>query len=229
MPRVLLVEDDDALAEALALGLGGLGHQIQLAGTGEQALDAVFGPGAAVDVVLLDVMLPDLDGFEVCRRIRARSMVPVLMLTARGDAIDVVVGLEGGADDYVVKPTEPRILDARMKAVLRRGVGGSPAPEPPLRFGTLAVDPGAMLVTRDGAELRLTATELRLLIEFARHPGQVLGRQALLRRVWDYGYVGDSRIVDATVARLRAKIEDDPANPALLRTVRGLGYRLVAG
>ncbi|OLF19236.1 response regulator transcription factor [Actinophytocola xanthii] len=224
MALVLLVEDDDALAEALALGLGGLGHRIQVAGTGEDALTAVFGPGPAVDVVLLDVMLPDLDGFEVCRRIRAKSMVPVLMLTARGDAVDVVVGLEGGADDYVVKPSEPRILDARMKAVLRRVA--APAAEPALRFGTLAVDPAAMLVTRDGAEVRLTATELRLLIEFARHPNQVLSRQALLKRVWEYGYVGDSRIVDATVARLRAKVEDDPANPALLRTVRGLGYRL---
>ena len=122
MPRVLLVEDDDALAEALALGLGGLGHRIRVAATGERALEVLFGAGAAVDVVLLDVMLPDMDGFEVCRRIRARSTVPVLMLTARSDPIDVVVGLEGGADDYVVKPAEPRVLDARMKAVLRRVV-----------------------------------------------------------------------------------------------------------
>jgi DNA-binding response OmpR family regulator len=228
MPRVLLVEDDDALAEALTLGLGGLGHEIRLAGTGEQALDVLFGPGPAIDVVLLDVMLPGIDGFEVCRRIRAASMVPVLLLTARSDPIDVVVGLEGGADDYVIKPSEPRIIDARMKAVLRRVVTTPPAQEPALRIGQLAVDPTAMLVTRDGAELHLTATELRLLIEFARHPGQVLSRQTLLKQVWDYGYVGDSRIVDATVARLRAKIEDDPANPSILRTVRGLGYRLVA-
>jgi DNA-binding response OmpR family regulator len=228
MPRVLLVEDDDALAEALSLGLGALGHRIQLAGTGEQALDSLFGAGPAIDVVLLDVMLPGIDGFEVCRRIRTRSMVPVLLLTARSDPIDVVVGLEGGADDYVVKPTEPRVIDARMKAVLRRVVAGPPSSEPGLRVGTLSIDPAAMLVTRDGAELHLTATELRLLLEFARHPGQVLSRQTLLKQVWDYGYVGDSRIVDATVARLRAKIEDDPANPAVLRTVRGLGYRLAA-
>jgi DNA-binding response OmpR family regulator len=227
MPRVLLVEDDDALAEALTLGLGGLGHEIQLAGTGEQALDVLFGPGPAIDVVLLDVMLPGIDGFEVCRRIRATSMVPVLLLTARSDPIDVVVGLEGGADDYVIKPSGPRIIDARMKAVLRRVVTTPPAQEPALRIGLLAIDPTAMLVTRDGAELHLTATELRLLLEFVRHPGQVLSRQALLKQVWDYGYVGDSRIVDATVARLRAKIEDDPANPSILRTVRGLGYRLV--
>ena len=227
MPRVLLVEDDDALADALSLGLGGLGHEIQLAGTGEQALDVLSGHGPAIDVVLLDVMLPGIDGFEVCRRIRATSMVPVLLLTARSDPIDVVVGLEGGADDYVIKPCEPRIIDARMKAVLRRVVSTPPGQEPALRLGALAIDPAAMLVTRDGVELHLTATELRLLLEFARHPGQVLSRQALLRQVWDYGYVGDSRIVDATVARLRAKIEDDPANPSLLRTARGLGYRLV--
>ncbi|SFQ70050.1 DNA-binding response regulator, OmpR family, contains REC and winged-helix (wHTH) domain [Amycolatopsis arida] len=227
MPRVLLVEDDDAVAEALTLGLGGLGHQIQLAGAGEQALDMLFGSGPAIDVVLLDVMLPGMDGFEVCRRIRARSMVPVLLLTARSDPIDVVVGLEGGADDYVIKPCEPRIIDARMKAVLRRVVTTPPTNEQALRIGTLTVDLAAMLVTRDDAELHLTATELRLLLEFAKHPGQVLSRQVLLKLVWDYGYVGDSRIVDATVARLRAKIEDDPANPSILRTVRGLGYRLV--
>ncbi|HEX6353718.1 response regulator transcription factor [Actinophytocola sp.] len=225
MPRVLLVEDDDALAEALSVGLGGLGHEIRVASTGEQALDTLFGPGPAIDVVLLDVMLPGIDGFEVCRRVRAKSMVPVLLLTARGDPIDVVVGLEGGADDYVIKPSEPRIIDARMKAVLRRVVP-TPTREPALRVGALAIDSAAMLVTRNGAELHLTATELRLLLEFARHPGQVLSRQALLKQVWDYGYVGDSRIVDATVARLRAKIEDDPANPSILRTVRGLGYRL---
>ncbi|MCS7475868.1 winged helix-turn-helix domain-containing protein [Umezawaea endophytica] len=227
MPRVLLVEDDEALAEALALGLGGLGHRVEVARTGAQGLAALFGPGSAVEVVLLDVMLPDLDGFEVCRRIRAKSLVPVLMLTARGDPVDVVVGLEGGADDYVVKPAEPRVLDARMKAVLRRATAGATAPEPVLRFGALTVDPSAMLVTKNGVDLRLTATELRLLIEFARHPGQVLSRQVLLKRVWDYGYVGDSRIVDATMARLRAKVEDDPVAPALLLTVRGFGYRLV--
>ncbi|TQJ05346.1 response regulator transcription factor [Amycolatopsis cihanbeyliensis] len=227
MPRVLLVEDDDALAEAFSLALGGLGHQVDVASDGERALEALFGSGAGTDVVLLDVMLPGIDGFEVCRRIRARSMVPVILLTARGDPIDIVVGLEGGADDYVVKPTEPRVIDARMKAVLRRS-SHTPAPsEPTVRIGTLEIDPAAMVATKEGAELDLTATELRLLMEFAEHPGQVLSRQTLLKRVWDYGYVGDSRIVDAAVARLRAKIEDDPGNPALLRTARGLGYRLV--
>ncbi|WP_216214965.1 response regulator transcription factor [Amycolatopsis aidingensis] len=227
MPRVLLVEDDDALAEAFSLALCGLGHEVDVASDGEQALEALFGSGAGTDVVLLDVMLPGMDGFEVCRRIRARSMVPVILLTARGDPIDIVVGLEGGADDYVVKPTEPRVVDARMKAILRRSAHPAETNDSTIRIGTLEIDPAAMVATKEDAELGLTATELRLLVEFAEHPGQVLSRQTLLKRVWDYGYVGDSRIVDAAVARLRAKIEDDPGNPALLRTVRGLGYRLV--
>ena len=224
---MLLVEDDDALAEALALALRGLGHEVGYAATGERALGVLFGEQADIDVVLLDVMLPGIDGFEVCRRVRARSTIPVILLTARGDAVDVVVGLECGADDYVVKPTEPRVLDARMKAVLRRAVPLPSPSDPVLRIGDLDIDGEAMTVTRGGVELNLTATELRLILEFAAHPGQVLSRQTLLKRVWDYGYVGDSRIVDAAVARLRAKIEADPANPALLRTVRGVGYRLV--
>jgi DNA-binding response OmpR family regulator len=181
--------------------------------------------------VLLDVMLPGIDGFEVCRRIRVKSMIPLILLTARGDPVDVVVGLEGGADDYVVKPTEPRIIDARVKTILRRSATDSTpdgGPDPAaIRIGGLVIDSAALIVTSDGEELNLTSTELKLLLEFAAHPGQVLSRQALLKRVWDYGYVGDSRIVDAAVARLRAKIEEDPGNPTLLRTVRGLGYRLV--
>ncbi|GAB3573774.1 response regulator transcription factor [Amycolatopsis endophytica] len=224
MASLLLVEDDDALAEAISLALGGLGHDVALAGSGEHALKELF-DGPAVDVVLLDVMLPGIDGFEVCRRIRARSLVPVILLTARGDPVDVVVGLEGGADDYVVKPVEPRVIDARMKAVLRRGAPSSA--DPVIHLGHLELDTSGMTVRAEGTELHLTATEWKLLLEFANHPGQVLSRQMLLKRVWDYGYVGDSRIVDAAVARLRAKIEKDPGRPELLRTVRGLGYRLI--
>jgi DNA-binding response OmpR family regulator len=223
MSRLLLVEDDRALADAFSLALRGLGHEVELAVSGEQALAAA--PRA--DVVLLDVMLPGMDGFEVCRRIRAASLVPVILLTARGDAIDIVVGLECGADDYVVKPAEPRVVDARIKAILRRTATGGQDSEA-VRIGHLAVDTAALTVTAEGTELHLTATELRLLLEFVRHAGQVLSRQTLLKRVWDYGYVGDSRLVDAAVARLRAKIERDPANPELLRTVRGLGYRLTS-
>ena len=224
MASLLLVEDDDALAEAISLALGGLGHDVSLADSGEHALSELFEEQAPVDLVLLDVMLPGIDGFEVCRRIRARSLVPVILLTARGDPVDVVVGLEGGADDYVVKPVEPRVLDARMKAVLRRGAPS--AADPVIQLGHLELDPAAMTARANGDELHLTATEWKLLLEFVNHPGQVLSRQTLLKRVWDYGYVGDSRIVDAAVARLRAKIEKDQARPELLRTVRGLGYRL---
>ena len=228
MPRILLVEDDDALAEALFLALKGLGHEVIVAGSGEDALKTLQDERNVIDLALLDVMLPGIDGFEVCRRIRAQSTLPVILLTARGDPVDIVVGLEGGADDYVVKPTEPRVIDARIKTILRR-TSSTPAPEEAatIIIGALHIDPGAMVAKRNGTELHLTSTEIRLLLEFADHPGQVLTRQVLLKRVWEYGYVGDSRIVDAAVARLRAKIEEDPANPTLLRTVRGLGYRLV--
>jgi DNA-binding response OmpR family regulator len=225
MSRLLLVEDDAAVAEALQLALSGLGHELVLAGSGETAVDLALGD-EPVDLVLLDVMLPGIDGFEACRRISAASTTPIILLTARGDAVDTIVGLECGADDYIVKPAEPRLIDARVKAVLRRS---SRRPAEPARrhvLGRVELDETAMVVTRDGAELSLTPTELRLLVEFARHPGQVLTRQVLLDRVWEYGYLGDSRLVDACVQRLRAKVEADPANPTLIRTVRGVGYRL---
>ncbi|MCE6996449.1 response regulator transcription factor [Saccharothrix sp. S26] len=227
MSRLLLVEDDATLAEALSRALRGLGHEVEVADTGERALEALGDRRTSTDLVLLDVMLPGVDGFEVCRRIRATDTVPVILLTARGDAVDVVVGLECGADDYVVKPVEPRVLDARVKAILRRAAP-APSPKPHVHtVGDLELDTVAMVVTRAGVELNLTSTELRLLIEFVQHAGQVLSRQVLLKRVWDYGFAGDSRLVDAAVARLRAKIEPEPANPVLLRTVRGFGYRLV--
>ncbi|AHH99237.1 response regulator transcription factor [Kutzneria viridogrisea] len=227
MPRLLLVEDDAVLAEALSRALRGLGHEVDVAATGEQALACLYDRRTPADLVLLDVMLPGIDGFEVCRRIRARDTVPVILLTARGDAVDIVVGLECGADDYVVKPAEPRVLDARVKTVLRRATPVRAPQSSVHTFGDLRVDSAAMVVTRGGSELHLTSTELRLLVEFAEHAGQVLSRQTLLRSVWDYGYAGDSRLVDAAVSRLRAKIEPDPGNPTLLRTARGLGYRLV--
>ncbi|MEU4743034.1 response regulator transcription factor [Actinosynnema sp. NPDC023658] len=227
MPRLLLVEDDAMLAEALSRALRGLGHEVEVAATGERALELLADRRTSADLVLLDVMLPGVDGFEVCRRIRAGDTVPVILLTARGDAVDVVVGLEGGADDYVVKPVEPRVLDARVKAILRRAVPPPPSKPHVHTIGDLELDTAALAVTRNGRELNLTSTEIRLLIEFVEHAGQVLSRQTLLKRVWDYGFTGDSRLVDAAVARLRAKIEPEPANPVLLRTVRGFGYRLV--
>ena len=226
MAQLLLVEDDTVLAEALARALTALGHEMTVAHSGELALEQLFDHRIPTDLVLLDVMLPGIDGFEVCRRIRARSTVPVVLLTARGDPVDMVVGLEGGADDYVVKPAEPRVLDARVKTILRRTSTGREQPSVQT-FGDLSIDAEAMIVTKSGEELHLTSTEMRLLLEFTDHVGQVLSRQTLLKRVWDYGFAGDSRLVDAAVARLRAKIEPDPGNPTLLRTARGLGYRLV--
>jgi DNA-binding response OmpR family regulator len=227
--HLLLVEDDAVLAEVLSRALRDLGHSVTVTGDGEQALESLYDHGIAADLVLLDVMLPGIDGFEVCRRIRARDTTPVILLTARGDPIDVVAGLEGGADDYVVKPVQPRVLDARVKTVLRRAMPAAPSElsSPILTLGDLGVDREACVVTNRGTEVHLTPTELRLLFEFTDHLGQVLSRRTLLQRVWDYGYSGDSRLVDAAVARLRAKIEPDAANPTLLRTVRGLGYRMV--
>ncbi|MCW5951782.1 MAG: response regulator transcription factor, partial [Propionibacteriaceae bacterium] len=176
------------------------------------------------DVMLLDVMMPGIDGFETARRVRAGSLLPIIMLTARSDPIDIVAGLECGADDYVTKPVEPRVLDARIKAVLRRATPAGQGPA--LVFGGLAIDANAMTVTRDGEPLALTPTELRLLLELADHAGQVLSRHQLLQRVWGYGYAGDSRLVDAVVQRLRAKVEPEPSRPALIHTVRGIGYRM---
>lgn len=224
MSRVLLVEDDPGVAEALALALHGLGHEVEVAADGPSGVTAASGP---VDVMVLDVMLPGYDGFEVARRVRTTSLLPIVMLTARSDSSDMVAGLECGADDYVTKPVEPRVLDARIKAVLRRSVA---LPQHPvLRFGQLRIDRAAMVVTRDGRPVQLTPTELRLLLELADHAGQVLSRHQLLQRVWDYGYAGDSRLVDAVVQRLRAKIEPVPAEPVHIVTVRGVGYRMERG
>ncbi|MBW3575956.1 MAG: response regulator transcription factor [Actinobacteria bacterium] len=224
MASILLVEDDASVREAVAMALEGDGYQVRTAVSGGEALDRWR--RVPPDLVLLDVMLPGTDGLEVCRTIRADDDVPIIMLTARADPIDVVLGLESGADDYVTKPFETRVLLARVKAVLRRH---DRRPEDQtLRYGDLVVDPQAMRVTKGGEEVRLTATELRLLVELARHPDQVFSRALLLDRVWDYSYLGDSRLVDVCVQRLRAKVEDDPGHPRLIETVRGLGYKLVA-
>ena len=220
---ILLVEDDASVREAVALALEGDGHRVETAVSGEEALSRwrQFHP----DLVLLDVMLPGTDGFEVCRQIRRDDQVPIVILTARSDPIDVVVGLESGADDYVTKPFETRVLLARVKAVLRRQAREPQARA--LRVGDLGVDPAAMTVTKAGVEVHVTPTEFRLLHELALRPGQVFTRALLLQRVWDYDYLGDSRLVDVCVQRLRAKVEDDPARPALIQTVRGVGYKLV--
>lgn len=223
MANVLLVEDEPSVREAISLALEGLGHEVVAVGDGPTALSTVRG-GHAHDVMVLDVMMPGMDGFEVCRRVRADQGLPIIMLTARTDPVDIVVGLECGADDYVGKPVEPRVLDARIKAVLRRTV-----PEVTshvVTIGELRLDLAAMRVTAGGAELALTPTELKLLVCLVRNAGQALTRGVLLDRVWSYSYEGDSRLVDATIQRLRAKVEPDAANPSVIHTVRGIGYRV---
>ena len=220
MTTVLLVEDDPAARQGLELALRRLGYGVRAAATGEAALDGL-GEGP-VDVVVLDVMLPGVDGFEVCRRLRRDSNVPVIMLTARGDDFDIVAGLEAGADDYVVKPAEPRVLDARIRAVLRRlARAGSPAET----WGDLVIDRESLIVRRAGQPVPLTPTELRLLLVLSGSPRQVFSRDQLLDLVWEQGYLGDSRLVDACVQRLRAKIETDTSEPRYIQTVRGFGYR----
>ena len=219
--HLLLIEDDDAIRTGLELALTRQGHQVSAAASGEDGL-RLF-KEKRPDLIVLDVMLPGIDGFEVCRRIRRTDQLPIILLTARSDDIDVVVGLESGADDYVVKPVQPRVLDARIRAVLRRGERES---TDSLTFGDVVIDRNAMTVTKAGQDLQLTPTELRLLLELSNRPGQALSRQQLLRLVWEHDYLGDSRLVDACVQRLRAKVEDVPSAPTLIRTVRGVGYRL---
>ncbi|WP_129667933.1 response regulator transcription factor [Phytoactinopolyspora endophytica] len=220
MPRVLLVEDDVSVRDALEMALRRHRHDVTTAATGEDGLKYLHAGGA--DIVVLDLMLPDIDGFEVCRRIRAHSAVPIVMLTARSNDIDVVSGLEAGADDYVIKPVIPRVLDARIRAVLRRTVQTDGHAE---NHGGLVIDRSAVSVTNDGEPVGLTPTELRLLLTLSGAPARVFSRQQLLQLVWEHDYLGDSRIVDACVQRVRAKIEDVPACPVYIQTVRGFGYR----
>lgn len=220
--RVLLVEDDASIREVTALGLRRAGFRVTTVGDGRGGLAHARQP--VFDLIILDVMLPGMDGFDVCREVRKSSRVPILMLTARTDTIDVVVGLEAGADDYVKKPFEVPELVARARALVRRAA--AELPDSVLSVGPLEIDPASFTVRRDGAELALTATEFRLLLQLARRPGQVFTREVLLERVWDYNYLGDSRLVDVAVQRLRSKIEQDPARPRLIHTVRGAGYKL---
>ncbi|RSN53969.1 response regulator transcription factor [Actinomadura sp. WAC 06369] len=223
MAKILLVEDDPSARAGLEMALTRQGHGVTARATGEDGLGALR--ALRPEIAILDVMLPGIDGIEVCRRIRRDDTLPVILLTARGDDLDVVLGLEAGADDYVIKPVEPRVLDARIRAVLRRaeqsGLDRSV-------HGDLVIDRTSLRVTKAGTDLRLTPTELRLLLELARRPGHALTRRHLLAAVWEHTYPGDSRLVDACVQRVRAKIEDDPADPRLIETVRGFGYRFAA-
>jgi two-component system, OmpR family, response regulator MtrA len=222
--RILLVEDDPSIREVTAIGLGAAGFAVTTAADGVEGLDRFR--AEPFDLILLDVMLPRLDGYEVARQVRRSSMIPIVMLTARADTMDVVVGLEAGADDYVRKPFDLPELIARIRAALRRA--GTPTDEAAeLRIGSLVIDVGGRTVTRDGADVPLTRTEFDLLEELVRHAGQVLSRDVLLDRVWGYDYLGDSRLVDVAIQRLRSKVEIDPAVPELIQTVRGSGYKAV--
>lgn len=222
--RILLVEDDASLRDALGMALRSHGHAVVAVDSGEAGLAALAEPAdsPATDLVVLDVMLPGIDGVETARRIRAGSSVPILMLTARDSDLDIVVGLEAGADDYVVKPVEPRVLDARIKALLRRTERRADGAE---QWGELAISRDTLIVTRAGQPVDLSPTELRLLLVLTSAPGRVFSRLQLLEQVWEQDYLGDSRLVDATVQRLRAKVETDPGAPRFIQTVRGFGYR----
>ena len=221
--RILTVEDDERIRTAVKMALEDEGLVVEEAETGEEALE-VFNRSPS-DVVLIDIMLPGVDGFEVCRSIRRTSDVPIVMVTARADTHDVVAGLEAGADDYLTKPFAPKELSARIRALMRRARKPDSATTT-MRFGDLEIIPDAGVVKRNGQELHLTKTEFRLLCELASSPGRVFSREVLLERVWGYGYFGDGRLVDVHVRRLRTKIESDPANPRHVATVRGLGYKL---
>ncbi|MEX2203541.1 MAG: response regulator transcription factor [Actinomycetota bacterium] len=223
--RVLLVEDDASIRESTALGLERAGFRVTTAADGREAVDRFRRDG--FDLVVLDLMLPEMDGFEVCRQLRRESGVPIVMLTARADATDVVAGLELGADDFVTKPFDLPVLVARARAVVRRS--SAAGPEEVLRVGDLEVDRAAFTARRGERDLALTTTEFHLLATLAGRPGQVFTREMLLEAVWGYDYLGDSRLVDVAVQRLRAKVEDDTAKPRRIVTVRGVGYRLEKG
>ena len=204
----------------LELALCDHGYEVRTAATGEQALEEV--DRHRPDVLLLDLMLPGIDGLEVCRRLRLQGDLAIIAVTARSDSSDVVAGLEAGADDYVTKPVVASVLAARIRAVLRR----VPVQSSQTRVGDLEVLTDRAVVLRRGEEVALTKTEYRLLCELAEQPGAVKTREDLLRSVWGYDYFGDTRLLDVHVRRLRVKVEDDPANPRLIHTVRGIGYRL---
>jgi DNA-binding response OmpR family regulator len=220
---ILLIEDDDRIRSALRLALEDEGYEVLEAASGEAGL-ATFARRPA-GVVLIDVLLPGIDGFDVCRRLRQASDVPIVMVTARDDSADVIAGLEAGADDYLTKPVNPQVLAARIRALLRRA-GTATARRANLRFGQVEVLPDEGVVRVDGEEVHLTKTEFRLLVELASTPGRVFSREQLLESVWGYDYFGDGRIVDVHVRRLRVKIEPDPATPRHVVTVRGRGYKL---
>jgi len=225
MTELLLVEDDEQIRASMVGALRLEGYDVAEAADGESGLVAFA--SQQPDLVVLDLRLPDQSGFDVCRQIRAQSNVPIIFVTAQDDSHDLVAGLEAGADDYVVKPVEPKALAARIRALLRRAaMHDRPDTGATFERGRIQLRKSEGVAVRDGLDVGLTVTEFRLLCELASHPGAVLSREQLLERVWGYDYFGDSRIVDAHVRRLRVKIEDEPDQPTMIVTVRGLGYKL---
>ncbi|MFD7746360.1 response regulator [Streptomyces sp. NPDC059698] len=223
MPRVVLVEDDPSVRDGVEMGLRRRGHEILATATGEAGLEALatFRP----DLLLLDLMLPEMDGVEVCRRVRATSQLPIIMLTARGDDVDIVVGLEAGADDYVVKPARTEVIEARIRAVLRSVEAPAGARHTVEHHGDLDVDRAGHTVLKAGEPVALAPSELKLLLFLSAEPGRVFSRQQLLEEVWDHSYHSDVRLVDACVRRLRVKVEDRSDSPRYIQTQRGFGYR----
>ncbi|MGI8861358.1 MAG: response regulator transcription factor [Gaiellaceae bacterium] len=225
--RVLLADDEPDILEPLSYALRSAGFEVDCATDGEAALDAAL--HGDYDVIVLDVVMPKLSGTDVCRRLRARSAVPIVMLTARDGEVDRVIGLELGADDYVTKPFSTAELVSRLRAILRRREFDRLEGNARLELGSLSIDPAEQSIRLRGEEVHLTPTEFRILMVLARHPGRVFARREILERVWDTSFVGDERACDSHIFNLRSKIEDEPQRPQRLLTVQGAGYKLVQG
>jgi len=225
--KILVVDDERPIAEILKFNLDKEGYDVSLAFDGGEALDKAL--KESPDLIILDIMLPVMDGFDVCREIRKSSRVPILMLTAKDSEIDKVLGLELGADDYVTKPFSPREITARVKAILRRSHAGPRDDDQVMRFQEIALNLSTYEVTKNGEEVPLSFREFELLKYLALRPGQVFTREILLSEVWGYEYFGDTRTVDVTVRRLREKIEDNPSDPKYIQTKRGVGYSFRKG
>lgn len=226
--KILIVDDEKSIIELLTMSLEREGFEVFSASNGEKAIELTSSKNP--DLIVLDIMLPDIDGFEICKKLREVVNIPIIMLTARTEDVDKVVGLEIGADDYITKPFNPRVLIARIKAVLRRtkekpkeSTGDAQAV---IKAGDLKIDCSRYLVTRSGKQIKLTPKEFAILSLLAKKPDQIFTRQVILEQVWGYDYYGDSRTVDVHLQRLRKKIEKNPAKPKIIETVRGVGYRI---